>query len=298
MSLIKNEFFEKKITHLLQMYPYVLIFHYNNITSKEWLDLKKKLFQINPFIINKVIPNRFLSQLWKNLKFEDKYVKNDTYNFQNLPKAIITLELSKSQITPGSSCLFFCSTMEDLKNIFRIIENPSQTRPSWGKPADLRLTSNNLKFINIGMISINLKNIDLKHNFFNSITREAIENNERAPRGTMIPSLVGGKEESPSLPRSNPPKSLENEVPFYPATFFNPYDIQKMLGLDFHIFQKLSESLNRNEYLITHFHKFLNFSTPGKIFNFPRMIFNIHHYDLLNILSIRSSQMLKANNGN
>lgn len=298
MSLIKNEFFEKKITHLLQMYPYVLIFHYNNITSKEWLDLKKKLFQINPFIINKVIPNRFLSQLWKNFKFEDKHVQNDTYNFQNLPKATITLELSKSQITPGSSCLFFCSTMEDLKNIFRIIENQSQTKPSWGESADLRLTSNNLKFINIGMISINLKNIELKHDFFNSITREAIGNNGRGSRGAMVPSLVGGKDESPSLPCSKPSKILENEVPLYSATFFNPYDIQKMLGLDSHIFQKLSESLNRNEYLITHFHKFLNFSTPGKIENFPRMIFNIHHYDLFNILSIRSSQMLKANNGN
>ena len=295
MSLIKNEFFEKKITHLLQMYPYVLIFHYNNITSKEWLDLKKKLFQINPLIINKVIPNRFLSQLWKNLKFEDKYVQDGTYNFQNLPKATITLELSQSQITPGSSCLFFCSTMEDLKNIFRIIENPSQTRPSWGKPADLRLTSNNLKFINIGMISINLKNIDLKHDFFHSMTREALENNEG---GDSVPSLVGGQDECVPLLCSKPQKSVENELPLCPAIFFNPYDIQKMLGLDSHIFQKLSESFNRNEYFITYFHKFLNFSTPGKIENFPRMIFNIHHYDLFNILSIRSSQMLKANNGN
>lgn len=282
MSLIKNEFFEKKITHLLQTYPYVLIFHYNNITSKEWLDLKKELFQINPFIINKVIPNRFLFQLWKNLKFEqikdtqltqhslnsltieEKYAQENTLNLQNFSEALIISEFSRSQIAPGSSCLFFCSTMEDLKQIFRIIEIQSQTKSS--SKTDLRLTSSNLKFINIGMISMSLKNIDLKQNFFKSINKEI------------------HKGASPCSPSQ--------------ATFFNPYDIQKMLELDSHIFYKLSESLNRNEYLIINFHKFLNLSTHGKIFDFPRMIFSIQHYDLFNILSMRSSQMLKANNGN
>lgn len=137
MSLIKNQFFEKKITQLFQIYPYVLIFHYNNITSKEWLNLKQKLFQINPLIQNKVIPNRFLSQLWKNLKFEE--ISGNSKN----KLSIVSEKSNNDEYNLGSSCLFFCSTKNDLKQIYEVTDT-------------FKISGNTQKFLNIGMVDTSL----------------------------------------------------------------------------------------------------------------------------------------------
>jgi ribosomal protein L10 len=253
MSFIKNQFFEKKITESFQVYPYVLIFHYNNITSKEWLYLKKTLFQINPSIQNKVIPNRFLFQLWQNFKFENISQSDAHYvgtksvdSFPSTFSESIGEKIEQNNdYNLGSSCLFFCSTKDDLKKIIEITESfgtsglihQSKTLV-WSSTINDK-KSNTLKFLNIGMIDIH----------------------------------------------SN--QSFKDELK---ANFYNPYDIAKFLELKTDIFFQLTGLLNNNNNnLAIHLDKLLNFSNNESI---PRCVFNLHHYDLMNILNFRSSQII------
>jgi hypothetical protein len=263
MSFIKNQFFEKKITESFQIYPYVLIFHYNNITSKEWLHLKKTLFQINPSIQNRVVPNRFLFQLWKNFKFEnfsqgdghyvtDKSVHSLNYSMEAIPWKREKIE-QNNNYNLGSSCLFFCSTKNDLKKIFEITETFGtsgliyQNKSVPWSPTINEKRSNTLKFLNIGMIAFRL--------------------------------FRGEDRDSNQFPK--------NELK---ANFYNPYDIAKDLELNTDIYYQLFGLLNNNnKNLAIHLDKLLNFSSNESI---PRYIFNLHHYDLLNILNFRSSQMI------
>ena len=257
MSLIQNKFFEEKIGQLFEIYPIVLLFHYNNITSKEWLQLKKKLFQINPSIVNKVVPNRFLSQVWKNIEFETNEI-SDVHEKSGNSQSQFSEIVFNNEYNYGSSCLFFCSTVDDLRNIMKITANDQNFHEDNNKINQICSTS---KFINIGMI-------DKKILRNNSIDK--------------------------SLPSSKKIQ-LFHSISNSKALFFSPYDIQKMLKLDSNIYFQLYQSFNKNENLIIHFQRFLNFSTHEMN---STSIFHQNHYNLMNILSTRSSLLSKANNGN
>ncbi len=251
MSLIKNKFFEDKIGQLFEIYPIVLFFHYNNITSKEWLQLKKKLFQINPSIVNKVVPNRFLSQVWKNIEFETNKTSDVNEKSGNSQSQFSEIVFN-NEYNYGSSCLFFCSNIDDLKNIMKITANDQNLNEDNNKISQIFSTS---KFINIGMIDKNI----LRNN---SVDQERL-------------SVASDKR-----------VQLSHSISNSKALFLTPYDIQKMLRLDSNIYFQLYQSFNKNENLIVHFHRFLNFSTHEMN---PTSIFDRNHYNLMNILSVRSS---------
>ena len=141
MSLTKNQFVEKEMSELFHNHTYVLLFHYNNMTSKEWIHLKKTLFQINPSIQSKVVPNRFLLQMARSA----------------------STRVSFDQYDLGSSCLFFSSNQQDLKKILNFVEQfggrGSFTVRSSSIPSCPSDASNTHKFINIGMIEMSLPDI-------------------------------------------------------------------------------------------------------------------------------------------
>lgn len=295
MSFIKNQFFEKKITQLLKNYKYVLIFHYNNITSKEWISLKKNFFQINPFIQSKVVPNRFLFQLLKNLKLN----KISFDNSQNEQKDSLheQIEPQENQFNLGSSCLFFCSNQNDLKKITKLIEQFGIGGIiTQGTQASNSERFNTLKFINIGMIEMS-----------------------PAARSTRNPTLLGEQNAIPSTSVSSPIYDLNLQdavAPINPcttqlnyksmnlhrdlnklmgfwceaqlhATYLNFYDIKKFLELNSNTFLEFHNCLNKNNNLIIQFEKSLNFSNVNFIAQSAQTpIFKIHHNYLLNILSI------------
>jgi len=248
MSLIKNQFFEKKIYQLFDTHSIVLLFHYNNITSKEWLELKKKLFQANPFIQNKIIPNRFLSQLLKNMLIESTTGEQ--------------LQLQASNA--GSSCLFFCSSLDDLNQIFLILGSTDGTGTSGSKNSQKQFEYfisssqqklNTLKFLNKGML--NKKKVEFKQN----LSTAALD----APAQQYL------------IQQGRNTNTLQR-------VFFSPYDIKKMLELGLEsafIYFQLFQVFSKNANFITDLNKFVAW-TGGH----PRTLFNIQHYDLINILNI------------
>jgi hypothetical protein len=258
MSLIKNKFFEEKIGQLFEIYPIVLLFHYNNITSKEWLQMKKKLFQINPSIVNKVVPNRFLSEVWQNIEFETNKTSDTNQKSGSSPSQFSQIVFN-NEYNYGSSCLFFCSNGDDLKNIMKITGNDQNFHEDNNKMNQIFNTS---KFINIGMID---KNILIN----NSVDQRC---------GRWAPPALDKK------------VKFSRYISNSKALFLTPYDIQKMLKLDSNIYFQLYQSFNKNENLIVNFHRFLEMN--------PTSVFHRNHYNLINILSFRSSMLSKANNGN
>lgn len=180
MSILKNVFFSEKINKLFDTYPYIILFHHNNMKSKEWLSLKKKLHQINPSILMKVIPNRFLSQIIS--QYQINALGNEQ---QNSSYAQFSKGSMHEKYNLGSCCLFFCLTIDDLKNIIErapfhgsttqidklnqgvklkdsLLNFNSLDENSTSNPI---LKLNVLKFLNIGMIHLDkLKNMV----FFNS----------------------------------------------------------------------------------------------------------------------------------
>ncbi len=174
MSILKNIFFSEKVNRLFDTYPYIILFHHNNMKSKEWLSIKKKLHQINPSILMKVIPNRFLSQTISHYQIEcplggasprqrPKPAPNEQLRIQQ--------ELTNQKYNLGSCCLFFCLTLNDLKNIIEPAQKLSQgvllknsllnfNSFDESSSSNPNLKSNALKFLNIGMIhSDKLKNM-------------------------------------------------------------------------------------------------------------------------------------------
>lgn len=244
MSLIKNQFFEKKIYQLFDNHSIVLLFHYNNITSKEWLELKKKLFQANPFIQNKIIPNRFLSQLLKNMLIESTTGEQ--------------LQLQASNA--GSSCLFFCSSLDNLNQIFLILGSTlkggtgTSGSENSQKQFEYFISSNQqklntLKFLNKGML--NKKKVEFKQDL--STAQQYLT--QQSPNTNTLQRV-----------------------------FFSPYDIKKMLELGLEsdvIYFQLFQVFSRNANFITDLQNFVAW-TGGH----PRTLFNIQHYNLINILNI------------
>ncbi len=99
MSILQNKIIEEKLLQLIDNSQFTIIFHYNTITSKEWLNLKKRLFQKQLSISHKVVPVRFFSRLLK----------------------ASNLGISSANSMGGHLCLFFCSSKEDLVNLYQIL---------------------------------------------------------------------------------------------------------------------------------------------------------------------------------
>lgn len=247
---LKNQFFEKRIINIIQNknINYALLFHYNSISSKEWVTLKKQVFQINPNIINKVIPNRLLSKLWKSVNLSSMSVTQDSQTIVSL--TFDTLSTKGDNGSFGASCLFFCSDVEDLEKILNIVnvcdldskivsksifdqhqQNTTdaqliQNLVKSFSPEGLKGLHTSQKFINIGLLF-----------FSDTMTGQLSLQDDQRSRHTKDSSAVNTSDEikkSSELASNRQLRCPQRSTTTYGhrnAIYFNFFDIKRLINL-------------------------------------------------------------------
>lgn len=158
-----NDFMQKKLFNKIIHSPYTLIFHYNTIRSKDWRIVKEKLFQVR---------NKQAKSTPSALLGLTKQVSSTQLTTAVVPLRILTKISSSAGITTdfahlpstGSSCLFFCESIEESKIILGIVQSSfiDKTEPSRTKVSGTNLN----QFLTLGILKV--EGLDKKISFFNT----------------------------------------------------------------------------------------------------------------------------------
>ena len=156
MLTLKNQIIQEQIVTFANTYPFILIFHSNTVTAKQWIAFRKTLYLKNIKAPCKNLPIRFFS---KKYSFEsldsrvpsslfdstsssrslvhvvnNEHVKNheqrtSSHSEQNKGSDTISNKfLTNVGSLGGPSCFFFCQTTKEVQEILNIMKELNEVR--------------------------------------------------------------------------------------------------------------------------------------------------------------------------
>lgn len=176
VKILKNQVIEEQLLNLINNSQYINIFYVNSVHTKQWTLLKN------------IFEKKDLKTKYKIVRMKSFY--NSYFNTLEENNSVFSVENENIKTLKGSYCLFFCSTIGEMKTLFEILELNRFSGLSNDKE-----NTKNTPFLFLGTLYMK--------NFFSIIDIKFLLNLNTSQIFMKIISLLNKNKEIPVLLNSN-----------------------------------------------------------------------------------------------